>query len=144
MNQSYQIENMQKEDLPQISVLYEELIPEGISLQQLEKQFEKIKQKQDYYLLVAKENKKVLGTAIGIVCQALDVPFLVIENVVVDATCRNQGVGKKIFQELDNIATESNCQYAILVSSGFRKVAHKFYQSMGYEDDVRGFRKYYY
>ena len=46
-------------------------------------------------------------------------------------------------QELDNYAHDNNCEYSILVSSGFRKNAHKFYESIGYNDDVRGFRKNY-
>ena len=33
------------------------------------------------------------------------------------------------------------CDYIILVSSGFRHDAHRFYEAVGYTEDVRGFRK---
>ena len=96
-----------------------------------------------HFLFVAKGGGRVWGTVIGIVCQALDAPFLVIENVVVDTAYRNQGVGRKMFAALDEFAKEKGCGYAILVSSGFREGAHRFYEAMGYTEDVRGFRKYY-
>ena len=136
------INDMKKSDLRQIQNLYQELIPEGISVETLEQQFEKIDNQPEYCLLVAKEDERVLGTAMGIVCQALDTPFLVIENVVVDPSCRKQGLGRKIFNHLEGFAKENHCQYIILVSSGFRKEAHQFYEAMGYVEDVRGFRKY--
>ena len=109
----------------------------------LVRQYEATAERPEYYLLVAKRGEKVVGTSIGILCQALDAPFFVIENVVVDETCRKQGIGREIFDALDAIAKENNCQYAMLVSSGFRKTAHRFYEEMGYTEDVRGFRKYY-
>ena len=43
----------------------------------------------------------------------------------------------------DEFALKNQCEYALLVSSGFRKGAHRFYEAVGYTDDVRGFRKYY-
>jgi len=46
-------------------------------------------------------------------------------------------------QEIFEFAKEKGCGYAILVSSGFREGAHRFYEAMGYTEDVRGFRKYY-
>ena len=134
---------MQRQDLPQIQELYRELVPEGVSIETLTKNYETAAGRSNYDLVVAVRGKKVLGSAMGIVCLALDAPFLVIENVVVDGACRGQGIGRKIFEELDCFAAARDCQYAILVSSGFRREAHGFYEAMGYTDDVRGFRKYY-
>lgn len=134
---------MERGDLPQIYEMYRDLIPEGCPLPVIEKNFELSEGREDYYLLVAKRGEEVLGSSIGIVCLALDAPFLVVENVIVKKDCRGRGVGRRIFGRLDEIAGENNCEYAILVSSGFRSGAHKFYEAMGYVDDVRGFRKYY-
>lgn len=143
MSDTLQIQYMKKEDLTQIQYLYRQLLPQGIAMEVLERQYEATAERPEYYLLVAKRGERVLGTAMGILCQALDAPFLVIENVVVDGICRKQGIGREIFRVLDAIAKENNCQYAMLVSSGFRKEAHRFYETMGYTEDVRGFRKYY-
>ena len=143
MDNGIYIDNIKKGDLPEIQRLYKELIAEGVTEQTLLHQYNRIAEDSSYCILVARCDRKVLGTAMGILCQALDAPFMVIENVVVDEACRKQGIGKKIFAALDEFAEENNCQYALLVSSGFRKEAHRFYEAMGYDEDVRGFRKYY-
>ncbi len=143
MNHNIQIRKMQKKDLPQIQKLYKDLIPEGVSMDTLEQHFDAIAELPRYFLAVAVSGERVLGSTMGIICIALDAPFLVVENVIVDNGCRGQGISRQIFDALDRYAIEHNCEYAILVSSGFRKQAHKFYEAMGYTDDVRGFRKYY-
>lgn len=137
------IGKMLPEDLEQIQVLYKELVPEGCPLDTIQKNYAKTCHLSHYALLVAKEGSEVLGSAIGIVCTALDTPFLVVENVIVREDCRGKGVGRAIFEELDRFAVENQCGYAMLASSGYRKGAHKFYEAIGYDDDVRGFRKYY-
>lgn len=137
------VKKMEEQDLEQIRVLYRELVPNGGSLETLKKNFDRIKNLPEYAVLVAKEGDKVLGSAIGIICVALDTPFLVVENVVVDESCRGMGIGRKIFEALDAFALENECGYAMLASSGFRHGAHRFYEAVGFDDDVRGFRKYY-
>ena len=95
MSQKLKIQRMEQSDLVQIQRLYEELLAGGISMEVLERQFAAVSNREDYRLFVAKGGGRVWGTVIGIVCQALDAPFLVIENVVVDTAYRNQGVGRK-------------------------------------------------
>lgn len=143
MKDEIRIEKMKPEDLSQIYDLYVDLIPSGCPLATIKKYYEMTREKEDYYLAVAKEGGRVLGSAMGIICIALDTPFMVVENVIVRKECRGRGVGKMIFEELDRFAIEKKCEYALLVSSGFRKGAHKFYEAVGYVDDVRGFRKVY-
>lgn len=138
-----EIKKMEKQDLEQIQVLYKELVPDGCSMETLKKNFDRTQDQPEYAVLVAKEGDQVLGSAIGIICVALDTPFLVIENVVVDEACRGRGIGRKIFEALDAFAIENGCGYAMLASSGFRHGAHRFYEAVGFDDDVRGFRKYY-
>ena len=138
-----EVKEMEEQDLEQIRVLYKELVPDGCSLETLKGNFDRIKDLPEYAVLVAKEGDKVLGSAIGIICVALDTPFLVVENVVVDESCRGMGIGRKIFEVLDVFALENGCGYAMLASSGFRHGAHRFYEAIGFDDDVRGFRKYY-
>ena len=133
MKKEIQIRKMKKSDLPQLQEMYRDLIPEGVSMEVLENNYYRTVDRPEYFLAVAADGDKVLGSTMGIVCIALDAPFLVVENVIVSGECRGQGVGRKIFEALD----------ALLVSSGFRKGAHRFYEAVGYTDDVRGFRKYY-
>ena len=46
-----------------------------------------------------------------------------------------------LFDKIETYAKEQQCVYSILVSSGFRKEAHLFYEKIGYTEDVKGFRK---
>lgn len=138
-----EVKKMEEQDLEQIRILYKELVPDGCSLETLKKNFDRIKDLPEYAILVAKEGDQVLGSAMGIICVALDTPFLVVENVVVDESCRGMGIGRKVFEALDAFALENECGYAMLASSGFRHGAHRFYEAVGFDDDVRGFRKYY-
>lgn len=138
-----QIDRMKREDLPQIRELYRDLIPGGCDLEKMKMTFAETAGREEYCLLAARQGERVLGSATGIRCDVLDVSFLVVENVVVRKDCRGQGVGRRMFRALDEFARESRCEYAILISSGFRKTAHRFYEAMGYVDDVRGFRKIY-
>lgn len=137
------IEKMMPEDLEQLQELYRELVPGGCPLATMRGYYEETCHRPDYLLLVAKDGGTVLGSAIGIVCIALDTPFLVVENVVVRKESRGMGVGRAMFGELDRFARAENCGYAMLASSGYRTDAHKFYEAIGFDDDVRGFRKYY-
>ena len=143
MKDEIKIRKMVKEDLPQLQHMYRDLIPEGVPMDVMERNFESVAELPNYYSAVAVRGEQVLGSTMGILCVALDAPFLVVENVIVDSRYRGKGIGRKIFEELDRFAIENHCEYALLVSSGFRKEAHRFYEAMGYNDDVRGFRKYY-
>ena len=131
-------------DLPQIQELYRELLGESCPLATIQENYDHITGRPDCFPVVAKRDDTILGTATGFICTALDAPFMVVENVVVKKDCRGMGIGRKLLEQLDVFASENHCQYSLLVSSGFRRDAHKFYEAAGYTDDVRGFRKKYY
>lgn len=143
MKKRITVDRMKAEDIRQIEELYEELIPGCCSADTIEKNFAMVGEKENYFIAVAKEGEKIVGSAMGIINIALDAPFMVVENVIVKKDCRRGGVGRMIFERLDKFAEENECEYSILVSSGFRKEAHKFYERMGYIDGVKGFRKVY-
>ncbi|QDH22717.1 GNAT family N-acetyltransferase [Saccharibacillus brassicae] len=98
----------------------------------------------NYRLLGAFEGEALAGSAMGVICHDLigDCrPFMVVENVIVSEAFRGRKAGKLLMEELERIARERRCAYALLVSSGFRTEAHAFYEALGYEEDVRGFRR---
>ena len=137
------IEKLREEDISKVLELYKDILPLETSLNKSEEMYKKIISDENYNLLVAKENNEILGTMLGICCNGLAEPFLVIEDVVIKDGMRGKGIGKKLMKELDNFAHEKKCTYSILVSSDFRKEAHKFYEKVGFTDGVRGFRKVY-
>ena len=88
------------------------------------------------YLLVAED----MDT--GTICGSL---FGVVFEDICDS-CRPillvEGVGRKMFQEIERWAKEEwDCHYEILASGLNRTGAHKFYHALGFEE-VKGFKKY--
>lgn len=100
MKKEIQIRKMKKSDLPQLQKMYRDLIPEGVSMEVLENNYYRTVDRPEYFLAVAADDDKVLGSTMGIVCIALDAPFLVVENVIVSGECRGQGVGRKIWNQI--------------------------------------------
>lgn len=135
-----------KNDLKDLSLLFEELSDHKSNFELMAKNFEWIERNEDYILLGAKYNGKLVGSLMGIICHDLVGecrPFMVIENVVVSSTFRGQGIGRKLMIEIENVGKSKNCHYTMFVSGAKRKEAHKFYESLGYNLDlVQGFKKY--
>ncbi|MEK3735536.1 MULTISPECIES: GNAT family N-acetyltransferase [Paenibacillus] len=140
------IKEIEMESLPELGNLYQELMNKPSDLNKLEKVFKVVKADNRYILLGAFVEGELLGSLMGIVCQDLVgdcKPFMVIENVVVSARARRQGVGKKLMNAIEQAARERDCYYIILVSGEQRKEAHVFYESLGYRDEkVEGYRKH--
>ncbi|AAK80422.1 putative N-acetyltransferase YhbS [Clostridium acetobutylicum] len=138
------IEKLRIEDIPQLLKLYNTLAPFESSHKKSLEVYNEMLKDENYLLLAAKKEEEIIGSVLGICCKGLMFPFLVIEDVIVKEEIRGKGVGRKLMKALDEFANRKNCSYAILVSSGFREGAHKFYERVGFKDSVRGFRKIYY
>ena len=134
------------EDLEGLNRLYLQLSGNDHGLSSRYKDiFAQMKSDSAYHLLVAvNEDNNVVGSVLGIICKSLAAhyeSFLVIEDVIVDDTLRRAGIGRALFEKIEQIALENTCAYSILVSSGLRTEAHRFYENMGYTESVVGFRK---
>lgn len=137
------IEKMRPEHTLQVLALQQTLVPFTLDKENAEALYNTLKRDDDYYIAVAREEETILGTVTGIICHGLGGNFLVIEDFIVEQSQRGKGIGTKLMAQLDNFARSRNCIYAFLVSSGFRKDAHRFYEKVGFCGDVRGFRKNY-
>lgn len=141
------IDKIKRSDLVELASLYEELLGEKTNMENMKESFSRIDSNPDYMLVGAKDSEeKLLGSVLGIICHDIVgecKPFMVIDNVIVKSGCRGLGVGKKLMTFIEDYARERGCYYTIFVSSSYRKEAHKFYESIGYDNDlVRGFKKY--
>lgn len=137
------IEKLTLADLPQAVELQKTILPYDLTVEQAQEHYRRIMAREDYCVLAAREDGVLLGTVTLVCCQALADHFLVLEDFVVRPGLTGRGIGSRIMAAADQFAAEHNCAYAILVSSGFRKDAHRFYERHGFTDDVRGFRKVY-
>ncbi len=141
------INKISKNDLSELADLFKELTGNEQNVEKMEKNFLLMESSENYIVLGAKINGKLAGSVMGIVC--LDIvddcrPFMLIENVIVSEKYRRQGVGKALMLNIENTSVSKNCYYTMFVSGSQRKEAHKFYESIGYGNDiVRGFKKYF-
>lgn len=140
------IRKIKEADLEDLQKVYLELCEDESNLEQMKEKFRAIDCNEDYYLLGAEVEGKIVGTVMGIVCHDLVgnfKTFMTVENVVVMGNYRGRGICKALFQELERIASERECTYIYLVSGETRNVAHQMYRKVGFRsDNVVGFRKY--
>jgi len=64
-----------------------------------------------------------------------------IDELVIDKSYRGKGFGKRMIQSITDIALEGKCKRIELDTAFHRKEAHKFYESIGYENRAYLFSK---
>jgi GNAT superfamily N-acetyltransferase len=111
----------------------------------MQQRFALLQPNPDYVTWVAVANNEVAGM-IGLLKNYYfekDGIYVRIGALVVSAQHRNKGIGKLLIQKAEDWAIELGA-HDILVNSGNReerKVAHAFYQQMGYALKTSGFVK---
>ena len=135
------IEKLKSEHVLQTVSLQQQIVPYTIDPAYAVRHYETMSRREDCCMFVAREEDSILGTVTGFCCHALGGNFLVIEDLIVTENLRGGGIGGKLMAAVEDFGRKWNCDYAIFVSSGFRKRAHHFYEKIGYTEDVRGFRK---
>lgn len=138
------IEQAKTKDFEQIWALQTSIAPVGRTKEEAKAALQSMIDNADCFLAVARDGEEVLGTVTGICCRIMLGCFLTMEDMVVREDCRGKGIGKQLMAAMDAFAVERGCLYGILVSSGFRKEAHAFYEKQGFVEEVRGFRKGYF
>jgi N-acetylglutamate synthase-like GNAT family acetyltransferase len=98
------------------------------------------------FLLVAEARGLVCATALLTICADVMYqlqPFGVVENVVVTRAMRGQGLGKRLLDEIEQLATTQDCTKLMLLSSIHRHEAHAFFHRRGFTGDTKNaFVKY--
>lgn len=139
-----QIRTIEKEDLPQLAALYKQFWNEECDICTMQTQLEKLQTNDAYILLCAVMGGRLAGSVMGIVCSELYgscQPFLVVENVIVDQSCRREGVGRALMCELENQAKMRGCSQMLLVTEQSRHDARAFYEALGFGTNYKGYKK---
>jgi ribosomal protein S18 acetylase RimI-like enzyme len=140
-----EIGRLTETDLPALAGLYKQFWGEDSCLDKMRATFRRLKDRPDYIFLAAKTQGRLVGSVLGIVCEELYgdcIPFMVVEDVIVDAEWRRKGIGSALMRELESLAVERNCGYVIFVTEAERTDAQRFYESIAYKPDAyRGFKK---
>jgi PhnO protein len=95
------------------------------------------------YILVAEADSRLAGfitASIRPVVRYLQ-PIMQIEELYVDPDFREHGIGRKLIQEVEGIASENNCLRIYVESAYKHKPAHKFYEKNGYKNSGYHFLK---
>ena len=131
-----EISPVTKNDLPELSRLYQQLIPNDISIPKMKKVLDRNKDNSNHIILAARDNGKLVGTLLAATCEMLFgqcKSFMVVEDVIVDEAHRRSGVGVALIQHIEGYAKNNNCSYIMLVTDIDRVGSQKFYESLGYK-----------
>ncbi len=61
--------------------------------------------------------------------------------LIVRDSFRNRGIGSALIRHIEHVATEAGCIKIAVASGVHREDAHRFYRSLGYEENTRRFVK---
>lgn len=134
-----------KEDAEAVANLYRELdtlAPVSV----LPERIEAVANSNTTYLLVCDDAGEIIATALVCLCQDVmfdNQPFALVENVVVSADYKREGIGKSMMDYIEAFCLEQDCSKIMLQTSSENRDARDFYTAMGYDPDAKiGFVKY--
>ena len=131
-----EISKLAIDDLNGLSLLYQQLIPNDISIAKMQDVYRKNKDNPNHIVLVAKEDGNLLGTVLASICEMYFgqcKSFMVVEDVVVDSKYRGRGIGSALMKEIEKYGREHNCSYIMLITDKDRIDSQKFYATLGYD-----------
>ncbi|OZY86445.1 GNAT family N-acetyltransferase [Cellvibrio mixtus] len=134
-----------KDDAEAIANLYRELntlSPVSVSPERIDA----VANSDNTYLLVCDDAGEIIATALVCLCQDVmfeNQPFALVENVVVRADCKREGIGKNMMDYIEAFCLEQDCSKIMLQTSSGNQNARDFYTTMGYNPNTKiGFIKY--
>ncbi len=127
------------EDIPDVLKLYAQPdIDNGdiLPLNSAIEVFNKFSKYPNYSLFVAKIDSAIVGTFELLIMDNLahkGKPSAIVEDVIVDSSCRSRGIGKKMIEFAMALCRENGCYKLALSSNVSRKRAHRFYENIGFK-----------
>jgi GNAT superfamily N-acetyltransferase len=115
-----------------------------LSLQEVKRRYEAIKQKQDHEVFVGEQDGQVVALMHLYERPAFDKPpEVIVQALVIDQNWRGTGVGKAMMNIAERWALDRGFSSVVLTSSLSRSDAHSFYSRIGYEVEATShlFRK---
>lgn len=134
-----EIRKAEDEDLPAILSLYSQPdVDDGraLSLERAQKILARIRNYPDYRIYVAKAGEGIIGTFALLIMDNLahmGAPSGIVEDVVVDPDWQGKGIGKQMMQFAVQRCRDMDCYKLALSSNLKREVAHRFYESLGFQ-----------
>ena len=141
-----EISPINEQDFRPLSELYQQLIPNEVSLSKMKEVFDRNRDNPNNIVLAAKIDGKLVGSLLAIICEMLFgqcKSFMVVEDVIVDESVRGKGIGKALMKYIEQQAKLKSCSYIMLVTDFDRVGSQNFYKSLGYKtDEYCAFKKH--
>lgn len=142
--ESMHIRQSRQEDFKQIVCLFRQLWPnKRLNIEELNVIFKSaLDSSRDVLLSVEYENHVIAFSSMTLshsFWQESNIGY--ITTLIVDEKIRNQGIGKKLMDELIHIAKRHHCKKIELDSAPSRTQAHQFYIKLGFENRAYLFSK---
>ena len=139
------VRRAQADDADEVARLYAQLVANP-TVRVLPERLAELASASDTALFVVERAGRLAGTVLVTLCADVMFgrrPFAVVENIVVDAEARGQGIGAALLSEVDRFCLAADCSKIMLLSAAERGDAHRFFERAGYAGDrKRGFVKY--
>jgi GNAT superfamily N-acetyltransferase len=125
-------------DLPAILSLYAQLGQDDgqvLDLAAAGRIFARIQTYPDYRLYVVRQGDRVAATFALLIMDNLGhcgARSAILEDVVVAAAMRGQGIGRRIVAQVGALCQTKGCYKLALSSNRHREAAHRFYESLGF------------
>ncbi len=126
-------------DLPSILPLHAQLESEEGDILPVEEGrmiLDRIKRYPDYRIYVALVDKEIIGTFALLIMDNLahmGAPSGIVEDVVVHKDWQRMGTGKEMMRFAMDYCRGKGCYKLALSSNGRREIAHRFYESLGFQ-----------
>ena len=143
MNQ-FKIRNFELDDLDKVYELMNILYEGKLKYDRFKEIYKlKIEDKNSYYI-VALEDDIVVGVLTSELQEKLhrERLQLFIEDLIVEESKRNNGIGKTLIENAVNYAKNNNCEVVELTSYKDNIKAHKFYENNGFINHSIKFKMY--
>lgn len=119
-----------KEVLDALNILMPQMSPNAKNLSK--KELEKIVRDKNIYLLVLRNNTRIVASATLAIVHTPSNVLGFVEDVVVDEEFRGNGYGRLLVQEIINVAKKSGVKQIKLQSNSRRAVANILYKKLGF------------
>lgn len=138
------IRDVTARDFDQVFGLLKQLWPnKELDYAGMKKMFDHNLQAPDHFYIVALYGPQVVGFCSLTVKHNLWMQGFLgnVDEMIVEESYRQQGIGKKLMDRITEIAVGKNCRRLELESSFHREAAHAFYKELGFEQRAYLFSK---
>ena len=139
-------EYLKREDLRAVYELCMKSLGEDFSYDEVCRVYEDQRDDRHYHMIVGKIGGKPVAYTTMVIFHNIfdaDNPVAMLWYVCVDEGYRRRGIGKKLFERLEQIAVEHKCECIYLTCLKDNTGAQEFYRSLGYSDEPeKAFVKY--